>query len=278
MAVTGLVTANVFFLIGGLSLYKLLKLDFPQKLAARAVKIAALFPTAYFWSSVYPEPLFLTLFCLTFLMLRKGKLGWAGIAAGLLTLTKQFGILIWPAMLVEWWVMPKRKITTLGYWGATMLVAVMIYLGLNYKVHGDVLAFSKFLQTNWQKSVAFPWKGIVASFRTGLMMPTWGEYRILVGWAEAVTATIAWLLIPISLWGKLKLRASYGVYYVLGVILFTATGFILSGPRYLLSLPPFFVVWAKIWGGKIREKVWLGLSTAAMLYLAYLFSLGHWAF
>ncbi len=276
--ITGVLLSNSFFMLAALAFYKLLRLDYSQKIASLAIVLLAIFPTSYFFSAAYPESLFLLLFALTFYLTRKHLFFVSSLTAGLLTLTKPFGILIWFPLVVEFYQSKRKKLKQLFPLLLVLVFSSSLYLFINFYTYKDPLAFQKFLNKNWYKSFAFPWQGILESWKRGFSTPEWGSYKILIGFAEAVASIVAWLCIPLAFLRKTKMRISYSLYYLLGVLLFTSTGFILSAPRYLLSLPPFFILLAKLIRPKILKILWIPISIGLMFYLACRFSQGQWAF
>src|SRR3990167_4326455 len=100
----------------------------------------------------------------------------------------------------------------------------------------------------------------------------------MTGVVEGLTSIVAWAFIPISFVKKFKITFSYRLYYLLGVVFFTSTSFILSSPRYLLSLPPFFFILAKVLQNKYLFGVWIIISTVLMFYFSRTIALGQWAF
>jgi len=275
--IVSLFLSNLFFILGGLIFYKLLRIDYSEKFSVLVLILMSIFPTSFFFSSTYPESLYLFLFSLSLYLIRKNHLVASFATASLLTLTRPFGILIWLPLFIE--SLKKNKlIKVLPTISFFCLSSILIYLLINYSVYRDFLAFQKILQNNWGKSFGFPWKGILNSWKIALGGRSWDEYKVFVGWSEALTSTIAWLIIPPSFIKKFKIRTSYVIYYLMGVIMMTSTGFILSSPRYLLSLPPFFIILAKILKFNLLKIIWLIISITLLLLLSFNFSRGLWSF
>lgn len=274
----GVVASNLFFVLGGCIFYQLLKLDYSNSFSLKIILVIAFFPTAYFFSLAYPEALFFCLLSWSFLLIRKGQNIASFLAAALATLTRPFGIVIWPALALVIINSKKRLLPKLVMMTFIAASAVLIYLAINYGYYHDPLAFTKILNTNWQKHFTFPWIGIINSWKRGLFTPDWTDYKIHVGLVEAIVSTFAWILIPFGLWGKRKLKLPYLLFYSLGVIFFTSTDFILSAPRYLLSLPPFFIILTKGLTNKIALITWLTISTGLLFYYSTTIATGRWAF
>lgn len=272
--ISGIFLSSILFVAGSYFFYKLVALDFPEKIARLAVVAAAIFPTSYFFNSPYTESLFFLIFSLTLYLARKEEWLGAGIFASLGAATRPFGILLLPTLLIEWLISKNRKwIYTVAIVLPT-LVFIFLYLYLNKSIYGNPLEFQKILAVHWQKHLTSPISGILDSwkiaFSGGLT-----NYVIMVGWAEALTITLSWILIPFTF---KYLRKSWATFYTLSIILLSSTGFILSTPRYLLSIPPLFVLIAIAEKNYLFRIIWSFTSIALLFCLAILFTSGQWAF
>lgn len=272
-----LVASNFFFVLGTVMFYKLLRLDYSEKFSYFTVILLLIFPASYFYSATYPESLFLFLFSVSLYYTRKRNFYISYPAAFLLTLTRPFGAIIWPALLFE---IPdiKKNLKKVLFLGITAFLAAGCYLLINNSVYGNYFAFQEILKNHWQKSFALPWNGIGGSWKIVFGGGIWDEYKIIVGLSEAITATLSWVVVGLSFLKKFKIRKSYSIFLALGVLLFTSTGFILSGPRYILSLPPFFIILAKLLDKKILKILWIIISTGLMIILCKRFVVGAWTF
>ncbi|MBI2103887.1 hypothetical protein HYT59_02690 [Candidatus Woesebacteria bacterium] len=275
--ISGFIISNVFFFVSVCLFYKLLKVDYSEKFSTSTVALFIVFPTSYFFSVSYAESVFTAFLFGTFYLARLGRLCQASLLAIALTLTKPFGALIWPCLLIESLVSKKRNLLLAVSIVTFAAFAVGIYLAINYSVFKDPFAFQKFLNQNWFKNPQLPTTGIINAWKRGLSGP-WNHYRLLVGLAEAVTGTAAYLLLALGFLKKFRLRTSYYTYSLLGVLFFTSTGFVLSSPRYLLSVPFLFIFLNHLLINKALMAIWIFLSLAALTYLTATFALGRWAF
>lgn len=96
-----LLVSNVAFLGALLALFALTADAFGERVARRAIVVAALFPTAFFFLAPYTESLFLFLSILAFRAARWDRWGHVAVAGALAALTRSVGILLIPALLVE---------------------------------------------------------------------------------------------------------------------------------------------------------------------------------
>jgi len=199
---SGLILSNVFFFVGSLGLYKLIREIYSEETAELTLITLILFPTSYFFSVPYAESLFLFLFSLAVYFVYKKRYAFSGVFAGMATLTRPFGILIVPLIFVEWFAVKEKqkglgkRVIELLYLVFPSLFALLVYFYINQKVFGDMFAFKEVLQNNWYKSLSYPWTGLLNSWK--LAFSGIDKRTIMVGWIEAVSVTVSWILIPVA--------------------------------------------------------------------------------
>lgn len=276
--IAAFLVSNVFFIGAMLILFKLVETDYRKRIAYLTVVLISIFPTSFFFSVAYPESLFVFLFAFSFYLTRKKMFLLSGLVGGLAVITRPFGIVIFPALILQLLIQKDLSLKKILFLSVAFGLPILFYLFINNTVFGSPFIFLEFLRTNWQKSFAFPWEGILASWKRGIFTPEASGYKFFVGYGEAIASTLAWIsiLLGVKCWG---LRSSYLVYLFLATVLFTSTGFILSAPRYLLSIPPFFILLAIIIDkNKFIKIAWIATSTVLLFYIAYEFAWGHWTF
>ena len=101
LIVVGLFISSICFLIGLFLLQKLTRLDFPKSSLLTILALIT-FPTSFYFGALYTESLFLMLSVGAFYFARVGKWWIAGILGGLSSATRIYGILIFPALLIDW--------------------------------------------------------------------------------------------------------------------------------------------------------------------------------
>jgi len=278
IGLTGFIISNIFFIWGMLILHKLLKLDYSENFSLWVIIIYSFFPTTYFFSVTFPESLFFLLTVSSFYLIRKNKFWQSSLLAGTATITKPFGILLWPVLLIEWYLNKNRNLKSLLPIILAGIFFPAIYLAINVYLFGKPLAFVNFLSQNWQKHFTFFSVSILDSWKRGVTTTELSNYKYLTGYGEAIFSTVAWIFSFLAIFLKPKIRISYIVYLLFGTLMFTSTGFILSAPRYLLSLPPFFIILNIILAKPWIKVIFLTFSIGALFYLSYYFALGQWTF
>jgi len=121
---SALLISNVSSVVAMVYLFKLAKLDFEDDVAKRAVIYLSVYPTAYFMCAIYTEGLFLALVTACFYYARLGKWSLAGFLGMLASLTRINGLLLLPALLVEYLSQRRWKLNDLDanlFWSSMAL-------------------------------------------------------------------------------------------------------------------------------------------------------------
>ena len=92
--ISGLVISNFAFLVSLILLYELLRIDYSRKIAYLTIILLLIFPTSFFFGSLYTESIFLLLTVASFYCARKGNWWLAGILGCIASATRVFGVLL----------------------------------------------------------------------------------------------------------------------------------------------------------------------------------------
>ena len=142
---SGLILSNLFFLGFLLLFYKLLRLDYSQKVAKLSLILVLVFPTSFYFGSIYTESLFLMLTVASIYFFRTKKYILAGILAAIASATRIVGVFIPVVFLIEMF-LNRKNIKAMELGGKILslvlaplgLVAYMFYLNKNFD---DALLF-----------------------------------------------------------------------------------------------------------------------------------------
>lgn len=274
---SALFVSNICFIFLLYFFYKLLRKDFSEEISFNSVLFLSIFPTAYFFHIGYSESLFLFLTIMSIYYARREKWLIASVFGMLACLARINGIVLLPVILVEYLLSKKFTLAKIKADIANLIIIPiggLVYLFINYRIFGNPLQFTIFMKEHWYKYFAWPWDGI----STAIKSISWRDPRdwLMVGFAEPVFAIIA--LILIILYFK-KIRFSYLVYSFLTLFLVTSTSFLISIPRYVLSIFPIFISLA-ILSKKHIFLYYLIIIIFLMLQSVFLiqFTRGQWAF
>jgi hypothetical protein len=261
-------------------LYHLVREDEGRRVALKSAWFLLVFPTAYFMHIGYTESLFLALMIGSMLAARKAHWWIAGALGGLAALTRINGLVLLLALPVEaatqWISQPQSERRLRIEWGAIGLVAVGFggYIALNQAVFGDPFKFLEIQTVHWFKELAPPWEGISAAI-SFLPYPHLVEAQIFYSASELAFVAIG---LAATIFAAFRLRPSWFVWAAGNWLLFTSTSFLLSVPRYTLTLFPLMVAMAMLTRSRAAFIGLSALSLAGFAYFAARFALGMWAF
>ena len=257
--------------------YLLVELDFSRDVARRSVFYLAIFPTAFFFQTIYSESLFLLLTIGCIYAARRNEYVIAGIAGALATLTRSPGLLLLVPLVIMylrgrgWDWRTSRWNLRLVRWDAVGLLLVplglvlwMLYLQLRF---GDPLLFTS-AQGNWLREFTWPqtglWRGAVEAWNgMGDILSTsdksywtvtdrdprlWATYNVM-----NFVFTVGFIGLCIA---AIRRLPSHYVAYIFAVLLlplcYPSTYVpLFSMPRFILTAFPVFILLA-IWGEKNR--------------------------
>ena len=261
-----------------------------------AVLLLALFPTAYVFTAVYSEGLFLALATGSFLAGLRGRSVTAGLLGGLAAATRVVGLALLPALLILLWRRERswRAVAPVALVPAG-LGAYMLYLEQHF---GDALAFAHAQGgTDWNREtpalgpLAGLWDATSAAWHGALELllhlPRSQNYPAGYSSADmwATWNVVQFALLVAAIWLTLvawrRLGAAYGAYSagVLAIVLAAPAQLspLVSFPRFLLADFPLFIALAALLEGRPRWRTpVLFLLAAAGAAAAVAFSRKVW--
>jgi hypothetical protein len=272
--VSAFIVSTLASLVTAIVLMRLVELDYPKDLAQRAVWFLFIFPTSYFLHIGYTESLFLMLALSCVFAARKQRWLLAGLFGALTCLTRANGLVLVPVLVVEaahqYWI--TRRWQWPWLWIGITACGFVGYLLLNKHVTGDAFAFTSLMQRFFSKSLSPPWTGIDNAI--GSMSRGPGEAE-MIGTQEVLFIVLGFACTVVS-WTKL--RPAYSVWMTGNWLLFVSVSFVLSVPRYTLTMFPIYILFSML----AARRVWLAVITFwSIVYLSFfagLFTWGHWAF
>ncbi len=292
---SGLFVSHFCFILAIYFLLKLFSLENGKSVVRKTILLLILFPTAFYFLSVYTESLFLLLAVLSFWFAKKEKWFLAGIFAAIAANTRLIGIFIWPALIVECWEKYGFE-KTKNFLGKAVKncfsLIILPPLGLiHYMWHLQQVAGDPFMFIKVQPSFGAErsvtritplyqvfWRYLKMIFTVDRTNPIY--FTI---WLEFLLALLFLFLLCYG-WVKkkeLKISSSYLIFATLSYMLPTLTGTFSSLPRYVLLCFPCFLILAKViekLTKKLKriETVWWVLSGLLLLLCATLFFRGYW--
>ena len=291
----GVVLSNACFL-GALSvLYRLVRLEEGERVARRTIWLTAFYPTAFFFSAVYTESLYLLVTVAAIYAARTRHWGWAGIFGLLAALTRNTGMLLLiPLGLLllhergwdprHWW----RQALSLT---PTILGPLLFMADLKH-VWGDPLLMLH-AQKGWARYQAMPWQTLQTAWEKAdftyvsylLHHPTWSaltDPSVRSSFAELQTydlITFA-VFIPIILYTLWAVRPAYSLYalaiFILPLFQPSLVHPLMSLPRFVIVLFPFFIALGKLTRNRWVFVTVLALCSIQLVGLLIQFSTWYW--
>ncbi|NWJ45412.1 MAG: hypothetical protein HXX08_05985 [Chloroflexi bacterium] len=157
----GLLLASLAALFACVLLYRLVAHDYEHDTAWLSVAFLLAFPTSYYMVAVYSESLFLALALGAFLAARQQRWLLALVLAALATLTKNQGIFVALALLVEYGQQREwrwRKLDFKLLYFALPGLALVSWAAYNWANYGNPLAFLSDSQRFWKREFSLPWE------------------------------------------------------------------------------------------------------------------------
>ena len=259
----GLLLSNLCFLASAALLYRLTisSLGFDEDTARRTLTLLIVFPVSFFFSTFYPESLFLFLTLLSFTFALQEKWFWTGICAALLIVTKPTGII--PVFALAWFYMEKKQwklqnIRPSILWFLLAPIALLFHFYNLYFVSGHPFAFLDAMTA---------WGGIQPSAYLNpfqnLRGPALDVFKI------DLVLTILFFICSLYMLWKWPIKA-YGVFALLMILLALSTGLLVSISRYLLVSFPIFI----LLGSKLKRREWFDMATAVFFALQVIYFAG----
>lgn len=263
IAIAGILISNLSFLIVLIFFWKLLKMDYQQKQITWILMCLIFFPVSFYFASVYTESLFLALTLACFYFARVNKWWLVSLLGALASATRITGIILLPALLVEWWIQRKNSVSPLSLiFIPSGLIVYMVYLWITA---GNPLAFYNELSMyGVQRSGNFVLLPQV--FYRYFNMLTNVSTTNFIYWTISFEFAVTVLVMLVLIYGYfLRVRISYLVFGILAFILPTLTGSFSSMPRYILVIFPAFIA-----GGIMLSKLSLPSRILITIFLCFL--------
>ena len=241
--IAGLLVSNVCFLIAAFFLYRLIKLDYGVDIALRSIKYLILFPTAFVFSGVFTESLFLMLTILAFYYAQSNRYLAVGVLGLLSALTRQIGCLLILPLAYDYLRARRFRLKKVG---PDFLPLLLIPLGplmfaayLHFTI-GDAFAFIRH-QAAWGRTLANPFLRLPSDLTSPMIKDVFEAYF-------ALGATLILLLFFKYFTAK---------YLIFAVYAFMAPFMtsVISMPRQLVIIFPFYILFAILGKNHLMDQL-----------------------
>jgi hypothetical protein len=269
-ALSGIIVSNLALIAALCYLVLLIRLDFDETIASRAVFYMSIFPVTLFFSAVYTESLFLLIVVAAFYYARKGRWLLAGLIGVAGAICRAPGFLLIVPLAVEYLAQKDFRWRDIK---VDILPLILIPLGLI-----GHLAYLRFRFGTWD--ILAQSQAIWGHSFVLLPVTIWKFFADHHPFSPLNIADIdvVFLLFFLALlvYGALRLRLSYTVFAAVSLFFVTTWGFPNALSRYGLVIFPFFVALALLGRNETFNRVYLIVSTGLAAFFMLLFSQWGW--
>ncbi|KKT67036.1 MAG: hypothetical protein UW61_C0017G0013, partial [Candidatus Curtissbacteria bacterium GW2011_GWC1_44_33] len=205
--------SNFALLLALYGIYKLLKLDFEEKIVRFAIIILLLFPTSFYLGAVYTESLFLALSIWAFYFARKRNWFWASFLGMFAAGTRVIGVLLFPIFWIEALQGKGKKFEIKYLWLFLIplgILAYMYYLKIRW---GDPFVFLKTLPGFGEQRSATPIILPQVFYRYIFkILPNLDYSYFPATFSTLMEFIVSILFIVVSVWALFRARLSYALF------------------------------------------------------------------
>ncbi|MEP7199354.1 MAG: mannosyltransferase family protein [Chloroflexota bacterium] len=261
------IVSNLSAFGAAIAIALLAALDLDEERASTALFYFLIFPTAFFLTTVYTEPLFICLAATSLYAARRQQWGVAGVVGALAMLTRVTGLALFAALVVEWF-MQRRPLDRRWLW---LLLIPLTFLVFELFLEAQGFSFFASEQAIFKR----------APLNLDALAENLDVKHLLAHEAAQVNflldVGLALFVFVISGISLVAVRPSYGVYGILCILLPFTSGHTLGLDRFALAA---FTVPLTL--ARFSRNVWLdrAYTLCAILLLALytlLFVQGYWA-
>lgn len=277
----GLIVSNIACAAAMILLYRLVEDEFGGgDLPLRTIALLAAFPTAFFLTAVYAESLYLVLTLLMFHAANRQKWWLAGLAAGLATLARMQGLILYFPLAWMALVWAREQAAGRGWkaWLSPLLRALpaaagplVAWTALNMFVSlRGLSSVTEASAKGWSSSFQAPWVSVFAFVqRLFSAQATINEFE---GAAALLFAIVAGITVT------RRYKPEYALYVWVSISVFLAVYFdgaqFQSNARHVIVLFPCFIALAA--SLKTPRRTWVFVLLSGVLQLWLILRFTHW--
>lgn len=275
----GMLVSTLAYAGGCVYLYRIGEKHAGKEAGRNLALLVAAYPFAFFFGGVMTESLFLLVSAATLYYLDEHKWWWAVLFGALATMTRIQGVLLGIPALIEAFMVyrPDKALKEkaykqlVGFAGRCasflfMLLGLVYYLWVNYRIEGDPLRFMYYQETHWGQGEGNIFSTIAYIFKYSFD----GTFNISAKAALWIPQMVLVILSAVFLMFSVKkIRPMYYFYGAAYIFLTFSVPWLISGGRYFACNIPLFLAVA-ITGVKRKRFLATTVVLLAMLQMIYL--------
>lgn len=279
----GLFISHISFLGALYYIYLLLKTDGKSKLSLILFSAILLYPTSFYYASVYNDSLFLFFASACLYYGRTKHWFWAGLCGGLATLTRLNGLALSIFLVVEYYLQNKPQFSFRSlkqlfadglYWIGIIPLTFIGYLVYIQMKFGSFMTLFSSMKPWGQDKVIIPLQVFWRYFKILFLYPSFQHFNY---WVALLEVSSVILYIALMWYSYKKMRLSYWIFFGVSILIPSLTGTFQGMPRYGLHLYPFYLA-LSMYLSKKSQRIQLAyyvISTGLMIVLMSMFVRGY---
>ena len=262
---------------GALSVgYHLLRIDYGHRESLRVLKYLCIIPGSFFFVSPMSESLFLLLSLGCVYLARTRRLALGCLVGALAAFTRSLGLMLFVPVCME--LVHETVNAPRGerryarfLWLALIPAGFGAYCVINYQVAGNPFQYMIYQREHWGQGFGFFFATAAYQLDNatgcvpGNMHNFWGL------WLPNLVFDFAGLIVA-SLAAK-KMRPGYAAWFIAYYVIAIGATWLLSAPRYMISLLPFFIGAGQLASTPKRDAVMTAVCVPLWIYYEFMFVL-----
>jgi hypothetical protein len=238
-AIAAVILSSAFSFIASYFLLLLAELEFGRAVAKKTVLLLLFFPTAFFFSAVYTESMFLAFAIASFYYARKGDWARASVLSWFLPFIRIVGLFFWVVLLAEYFVSDKKTRRDALLLASSLLAVALFFV---YSAYSTGSIFGYLNQQNlWSRSVSSPHIALLNALSLLFRGPVLAIYTL---WNLSVL-----VLFAATLYYAVKyMRRTYALYMLFVMMLPLLSSTLEGFSRFILLCFPTFMILARFLG------------------------------
>lgn len=290
LIISGLILSFISFFFLVICLKNLLNLDYDSGKVKIIIFFLLIFPTSFYFASLYTESVFFLFVLASFYFARKKKWWLSGLCGMFASATRITGVFLLPALIWEWKLDKFRlvnwneqfKSNKKIFQRSIKIISIVMRSPILYLIPLGLISYMIYLQLTFGDALYF-WHAqpVFGAQRTGgqFIFPlqvVWRYFKILTSisiknyqfWtAFWELSSFFFALFVLVIAHIKKVRLSYLIFSWLVILIPSLTGTFSSLPRYMLTAFPIFIVI-----GSIHNKRILYLISIFFIVLLIIFT------
>lgn len=230
---------------GALSVcYSLLRLDYSHSAAMRAIKYLCIIPGSFFFVAPMSESLFLLLSLGCVYLARTKRYALGCLLGGLAAFTRSLGLMLFVPVCMELVHeavnAPKGRRKLLRFaWLLLIPAGFGVYCCINYQVAGNPFQYMIYQREHWGQGFGFFFATAAYQLDNAIKCVPGNLSNFFGLWLPNLIFDIAALAVLV--YTAKELRPSYTAWFIAYYVIAIGATWLLSAPRYMISLLPFFL-------------------------------------